>query len=175
MKYFLVLLVAIAPCTHGAECADSDGRCKKTSQLVKVLGYEESVKAFQDSCLEQSKTFSPDVLVRKDPKLFWDITPDSPKWPKVVKAYEAYKLDYCGDAMTPLLLDAYREAWAKNLTDEDLDSALAYLRSPRGRGFAKALPNIYKTVPRLVLPAFNELGQRAYLRYAKRLRAIADE
>ena len=175
MKYLCAALIAIALEAYGAECPEADTRCKKASALVETLGYQDSIKTFQDACLEQAKTFSPDVLTQKDPKLFWDITPNSPKWPKVVRAYEDYKLEYCGDAMYPLLLSAYRDAWAKHLNDRELDAALAFLRSPNGHGFARAVPNIYKTVTHSVLPAFDELGQKAYLRYAKRLRAIADE
>lgn len=175
MKYLLVALIVLASYAHASDCIMSDSRCKKASQLVAVLGYEDTIKAFQDSCFEQSKAFSPDVLIKKDPSLFYGITAESRKWPKVTEAYEHYKREYCVDSVRPLLLDAYRDAWAKNLTDEELASALAYLRSPSGRGFAHALPNIYRSVTRQALPTLNEIGQQAYLHYAKRLRVIADE
>lgn len=147
----------------------------KASQLVAILGYEEAIKAFQDSCVDQSKAFSPDVIAKSDKTLFYGVTPESPKWAKVLGAYEDYRAEYCGDAIRPLLLDAYRDAWARNLTDQELSSAIAYMRSPEGRSFARALPNIYKAVIHQALPAFNEMGRQAYLRYAKHLRAIADE
>ena len=83
--------------------------------------------------------------------------------------------EYCGDSMKPLLLAAYRDAWATNLDEAELDSALVYLRSPQGGAFARALPNIYRSVTRQVLPTVAKGGQQAYLRWEKRMRVIADE
>ncbi len=175
MRYFLPLLIAIIPYAYASDCPQSDSRCKKASQLVAILGYDEAIRAFQDSCIEQSKAFSPDVMAKSDKTLFYGVTPESPKWPKVLRAYEDYRAEYCGDAIRPVLLDAYRDAWAKNLDDQELSSAITYMRSPEGGSFARALPNIYKSVTHRALPAFNEMGRQAYLRLAKRLRAIADE
>lgn len=175
MRYLVSLLIVLIPYAYGSDCPQSDSRCKEASQLVTILGYEEAIRAFQGSCLDQSKAFSPDVIAKSDKTLFYGLTPESPKWPKVLRAYEDYRGEYCGDAIRPLLLDAYRDAWAKNLTDQELSSAIAYMRSPDGRSFARALPNIYKSVTHQVLPSFNEMQRQSYLRYVKRIRAIADE
>ncbi len=175
MKRYLILLLALTPYAYAADCAKSDSHCQKASELVRVLGYEGSVQAFQTSCIEQAKAFSPDVLIRKDPTLFYGITAESPKWPKVISAYGEYKRLFCGEWLRPALLEAYRSAWAKSLTEEQLDSTLTYLRSPSGSALAKALPNVYKSVTVEVLPIFNEVGQQAYLQYSASLRAIAGE
>ena len=175
MKRYLILLLALTSSAYAADCEKSDRHCKEAAELVLVLGYESSVQSFQTSCIEQAKAFSPDVLIQKDPTLFYGITAESPKWPKVIRAYEEYKRLFCGSWLRPALLEAYRDAWAKSLSEEQLASALTYLRSPSGSALAHALPNVYKSVTAEVLPIFNEVGQQAYLQYSASLRSIADE
>lgn len=175
MKRYLTFLLAFTPLVYAEDCIKSDRHCIKALELVSALGYEDSVKSFQASCLDQAKAFSPDVLIRKDSKLFWGITSESPKWPQVIRAYGEYKQQYCGDWLRPALLNAYRDAWAKSLNDAELSSVLAYLRSPGGKALAKALPKVYQSVTAQVLPTFNEVGQQAYLQYSAKLQAIAHE
>jgi len=173
-KIVLLVLVAWNCNVLASDCFPEDARCKKLSKLVNLLGYEVSITTFQRSCYTQADAYRPEILLQKDRQLFGRLNEKSARWPLVIRAFQTYTQEYCEVNLRQLMLEGYRDVWGRQLSDRQLDDLLAFLETSSGKAFSHSFPAVYEQLTEMLIPRFNEIGQKAYLRYAETLRNISN-
>ncbi|MGH8686222.1 MAG: DUF2059 domain-containing protein [Burkholderiales bacterium] len=136
MRLRLILLAAliavVAPPLRADDVPDL------ATHLVTLLGYEEDYARFRDACVAARASIAPESLVSVHPEYFGGITPGTPKWPAVSKAYRDYVIDSCSRPTREEFLGALAEYYSHVLTEPQLRVAIAFYATPTGKALVAA-------------------------------------
>lgn len=116
-------------------------------EFVRLLRYDEQYRDYQKQCLTTAGAVSPEALVRQSPDRFFGIKPGSKYWPQIVAAYEAFYREACERPTGQEFLDALAQAYAEQLSSDELRAALAFYSSATGQRLVgahkEATRNVY--------------------------------
>lgn len=107
-------------------------------RFIEQLGFDEEFSRFRDECVRQRGTATPETLVAANPAFFAGIRPGSPKWPAVVKAYQAYVVDACSRPTRDEFKGELAAFYAQVLSAPQLQQAIAFYGSATGKALVAA-------------------------------------
>lgn len=165
------LLIAAAPPARA--CPTGDVRCERLDQLLKFLRYEESIAQMKKSCVDARSALHPDAWFKSEPDAFFGLTPASRQWPLVVQSFEEYVREACGEPSSTALLEKYREAWNRRLSDPELDAIVSFFNSSAGSAFSDAMAPVYREFFEFYEPLASRSSIAAWTNYGQSIAAIA--
>jgi len=157
------------------ECTQAPTRCEKAQLLVTAMGYKTMSEKYIEACLQAAAKASPAELAKIDHAARAAVETNSEQRSRMEAAFRDYQAEACPDKLRTTILNAYRQAWAAALSEEQLDATLAFVNSPTGRLFASRFPEVYASVQKDVYAAWGKANQDAYSRYHRHLQAILAE
>ncbi|RQO68252.1 hypothetical protein DBR44_16390 [Aquitalea sp. FJL05] len=120
-------------------CAHAEGSKAKLAQdFVKLVGYDKQYDDYHKSCINTYQGVSPESLVSKQPNYFYGIKPGDDKWPLVVSAYKEYFENACAHPTRKEFVGVLVRSYEVNLSEEDLQRAIAFYSSPLGQRLSDA-------------------------------------
>ena len=173
-------LLALALCAlipaaaaQSSACPAADARCEKLERLIEFLRYGDSIARLKKACADARKTFHPDVWVKTEPEAFFGLNPSSGEWPLVVQSFELYVQEACGDPPAAALLQKYRDAWNKRLSDAQLEAALAFFNTAGGAALSNGMTQAYNEFFEFYEPLASGSSYAAWMNYGQRVATIA--
>jgi len=175
-----ISLVALALCAvipvaaaQPNVCSAGDVRCEKIGQLLKFLRYDDSIVRLKKACVDARATFHPNVWVKTEPEAFFGLSPVSKEWPLVVQSFELYVQEACGEPSATVLLEKYREAWDKRLSDPELEAIISFFNTAEGSALSNAMIPVYREFFEFYEPLVSRSSYAAWINYGQRVAAIA--
>ena len=154
-------------------CSPGDVRCEKLGQLLKFLRYEDSIARLKKTCVDARGTFHPDAWVKTEQEAFFGLSPASKEWPLVVQSFELYVQEACAEPSATVLLEKYREAWGKRLSDPELEAIVSFFNTAAGGAFSNAMMPVYREFFDFYEPLASRSSYAAWINYGQRVAAIA--
>lgn len=175
-----ISLVALALCAsisiaapQANACSAGDVRREKLDQLLKFLRYEDSITRLKNTCVDARTTFHPDAWVKTEPEAFFGLSPSSKEWSLVVQSFELYVQEACGEPSATVLLEKYREAWDKRLSDSQLEAIVSFFNTVAGAAFSNGMISVYREFFEFYEPLATRSSYTAWVNYEQRVAAIA--
>ena len=165
----LVLIAAPQPHAYSA----GEPRSEKLEQLLKYLRYEDSIARLKKACVDARKTIHPDVLVKTEPDAFFGLGPASEDWPLVVKSFEQYVKEACEEPSAGVLLEKYREAWDRRLSDAELEEIISFFGTSAGAALSNGMAHAYREFLDFYEPLASRSSVTAWANYGRHLATIA--
>jgi hypothetical protein len=144
-------------------------------RFVRLLRYDEQYHDYQKQCLSTAAAVTPEELLRQSPDRFFGIKPGSKYWPEIVAAYETFYQEACARPTEQEFLDALAEAYAEQLSLEQMREALTFYSGDTGQRLVGA----HKEATRNVYVAWKRYNAeqipRASASFDRRLREIGEK
>lgn len=144
-------------------------------KLVNALKYKSQFEAQRTQCRQGALTAPAESLVRQNPEKFGGITPSSPHWGKVVKAYGEYWHAYCARPTAGEFVDAIAQVYAKEMSVAELTQTLAFLSSDAGTKLVAANQKSSQEAVSLAVRLATPEAMKAEVSFVQRLREIVLE
>lgn len=144
-------------------------------QLVGLLKYERQMEAYQEQCINNAKSLSPESLAKESPEKYSGITPSSRHWPKVVEAYEQYWRELCARPTVQEFLDAMALVYAKEMSVSELKRAIAFYSTETGQRLIEGHRKVSSAVNALVSQVQATEVPKAMGKFDRRVEEIARE
>jgi hypothetical protein len=159
----------------GLHPAHAESERELADRFVRLLRYDEQYRDYEKQCLSTAGAVSPEALVRQSPERFFGIKPGSKYWPDIVAAYEAFYLEACERPTEEEFLNALAEAYAEELSLEEIREALAFYSGSTGQRLVGA----HKAATRNVYQAWKRYNAeqipRASANFDRRLLEIGEK
>lgn len=128
---FAILFMAVS--AKAASAHEDSAR-----QFVDLLRYEDQYSKYHDACIQTHRAVSPHTLVAQNPNYFRGIRPGDKQWPAIVAAYEEYFLEACSRPTKSEFLEVLSASYAKMLSSQQLQDAIAFYSSGTGQALVSA-------------------------------------
>jgi hypothetical protein len=148
-------------------------RRERLEQLLKFLGYDDAVARLKKACVDSRRQLHPDSWVKSEPEAFFGLRPGSDEWPLVVKAFEQYVREACEEPSAGMLLQKYREAWDRRLSDAELEAIISFFDTSAGAVLSTGMTQVYREFLDYYEPLASRSSVAAWANYGRRLEAIA--
>lgn len=172
MALALCTLILVAPPEANA-CPVGDARCEKLDQLLKFLRHEDSIARLKSACVNARKAYHPDAWVKTEPEVFFGLGPASKEWPLIVQSFELYVKEACAEPSATVLLEKYREAWDRRLSDAELEAIVSFFNTAAGAAFSNSMTPVHRDFFEFYEPLATRSSYTAWVNYGQRVAAIA--
>jgi hypothetical protein len=116
----------------------ADTSADLAGKFVQLLRYSDQYREYQRACVTSTSTIKPESYLVDNPKKFGGIRPGTKYWPDVLAAYETYYKGMCSRPTEKEFMSALAEAYSQNLSQSDLEKAIAFYSSPTGKRLVAA-------------------------------------
>ena len=138
MTRLLILIALVCPALAYGQ--PQQERLTAAKQLARLLQLDRLFQAYLSACESPENTpFDPRLAFKSDPGGFGGISPQSAYWPDVEKIYATYRATACAYATSEKYSQYFVEQYARRLSLEDLNAAIAFYSSPVGKRFQEAV------------------------------------
>lgn len=144
-------------------------------QLVKAMWSQDLVTEGRRVCLELMSRNGPEESVKREPGSFGGIVPGHRLWPQVVVAFDEYAQTICSAVEPQRMAQEQIDSWRRSLAPEQLDVALAFLRSEAGSAFAAAHRGTQVEILRSTAPLHARATDAAMSRYVSDMKRIQNQ
>lgn len=153
-----VLLCLVCSCA-AAEPGDMTRRNQLAEQLVDAFGLTSIYDDVAARCMKPAEVLENDLraVAAKHPEQFEGILPDSIYWSEVRTIYADYMNVNCTVASGKQLRPLFVQAYAEEMTEQELSAAIAFYSTPVG----KAIANRSRAVTLKVTSAANKAADVA--------------
>lgn len=163
----LLLLLALVP--HEGACGDADGIAK---ELTAALEYEAQIRVMQTGCLTGIGKTDMEVLYKTDPGKFGGIDPHSEYWQEARAIYGDFMSAVCMEPSLARQLSIADEAFAQNMSPEDMQRTLEFYRTPAGKKLLVANLAIAKKAIDMQMTEYSDMMLKAYDRYEREIESL---
>jgi hypothetical protein len=136
MRQLLLFLSGLALISIQANAADN--KQASAERFVSLLRYEEQFNSYKNQCVAMHQTVSAEALVARNPDYFNGIRPGHKRWSAVTTAYQVYFQEACSRPSKAEFLGALSTTYAKSLSTQQLNEALAFYSTPTGQALVSA-------------------------------------
>ncbi len=116
----------------------SETRETLAEHFVTLLQYDRQFEAFNERCVHDQGSFTPESLVARNPNYFDGLTPKSAQWPDVVAAYSEFRQQVCSRPTKTEYLQALSSSYAKAMTAKQLQESIKFYSSATGQALVEA-------------------------------------
>ena len=148
-------------------------RRERLDQLLKFLRYEDSIARLKKACVDARNKVHPDDLIKSQPDAFLGLGPGSEEWPLVVESFEQYVKEACEEPSAGVLLEKYREAWDRRLSDAELEEIVSFFGTSAGSALSNGIAQAYREFLEFYEPRTSGSSVAAWANYARRIATIA--
>jgi hypothetical protein len=151
--------------------ASSEKRIALAMQLLDLIGYRASWSESSKQCTkgmpsEARKAFT------SSPGSFGGLSPQSAYWPDVERIYIKYEKTKCAAFGNEVFYRSFAEGYARELSDADLNAAIAFYSSDTGKRIQRATVEASVTLTREMARKMTQIDTEATAAFRLELRDL---
>jgi uncharacterized protein DUF2059 len=172
MRYIALMCMTVA---IAMPCYPRAGSSRLAVRLVDLMNYEQQFYEYKQQCIVAGTTIPVDRVLGVTETSEALVRPGTKYWPRVIAAYQSYYDELCSRPTKDEFLAALASAYADQLSDEDLASAIEFHSSTLGRRLVASHQVAAKSVYSEWARVTSANAPAALERFHRQLEAIGHE
>lgn len=175
LSFWAVIALADPP-PQTAAPAPNAAKLQKVRELMDTFRIAETITQERTVCIQEAMTgpFSPEKWAAEKGN-YRGFKPGSAEWPRVLAAYETSTKHACSYLTPERVMPAYIQFYDERLTEADIDSYLAFQKTPAAQHMNAARADAVVYLSQLQVEISEPILKAANDQLAANLEAICDD